>query len=535
MKRPFIYGKRIAAATTACVLLVGTTAMAEGTALIEWNGKGRITSDANGDGVDDVIYDASDISALVEASEQTYDNISFMEDMLKQTIADAGDARQKVIDAYNKKSFVDDIAKGANADTVANTIRGTKEWPVVVSYAAGTGNQFTSKGKPSKSNTGALSLEFAKSGNNIVLDVDQQVTLPAGYYAEPITVSNGVINKGSISYIFSGNGTKSFDAGYYDGGSIASSFEAAANSYNWKIRHHVHDTSVTNKYVENTSFNKTTDGPADNETRTTKGGCFTKEISHVHDASCFSGVFYAGSSSNFYDGAIGVYLVNFTPSMQNYIGDGANLSSRHGESGIYTLGQLVKSSEFDYIRSELLAMGFSSDGANTFLENLKGLRMEYHVADNINSNPNVNMVGRTGSSLSVYNYRNDGWGPMAFNYSPTVGSLDLGIYKNIQCLADGKNYFASGGYSIILTRTSDTGEYMVSIMPAVDGDHGNSQLREYHKTRLSCAYKDAALAGQSAYDNKTTTAFQNKVASGYGIGCGKTRGQIVEGSSFTVK
>ena len=60
------------------------------------------------------------------------------------------------------------------------------------------------------------------SNGKIVLGINESITLPAGYYENPITVSNGVVNKGSIETVLTKNkSTIDLEAGYYSKAKIA--------------------------------------------------------------------------------------------------------------------------------------------------------------------------------------------------------------------------------------------------------------------------------------------------------------------------
>jgi hypothetical protein len=277
MKRPIFYIKRMAGVAVLLSMVCGTTVAAEGGSMLKFNGKGRITSDPNVDGVDDVVYDSLDVEALNKAATDTALNLDDMDNVIDDAVEAIESTRQKVIDAYNSKVFPDKIPDGSSADTIAGVIKGTKEYQAFLSYLAGTGENFTAKGEKNK-----RELELADIGGEVVLDVDQQVTLPAGYYEAPITVSNGVINRGTISHVFNGAGEKSYEEGYYTGGVISGDVERSASSYAWKVYHHVHSTANTTTVKETTNFDVTTDGPADNTRSSTRGGCFQKIQYHAH-------------------------------------------------------------------------------------------------------------------------------------------------------------------------------------------------------------------------------------------------------------
>ena len=59
------------------------------------------------------------------------------------------------------------------------------------------------------------------SNGKAVLGINETITLPAGYYENPLTVSNGVVNRGSVTKALNAGKSQTLAAGYYSGVTIS--------------------------------------------------------------------------------------------------------------------------------------------------------------------------------------------------------------------------------------------------------------------------------------------------------------------------
>lgn len=128
--------------------------------------------------------------------------------------------------------------------------------------------------------SGQQSLNLSANNATVFeLGVNEQLTIPAGFYAKDVTIKNGVVNRGSGTRIISGQST--LEPGYYEGGTLSTT-DPAALVGNMTFYHHVHDTEVTDKTVITNTSARTTDGLADNYESPVQSGCYTKIVYKQH-------------------------------------------------------------------------------------------------------------------------------------------------------------------------------------------------------------------------------------------------------------
>jgi hypothetical protein len=131
--------------------------------------------------------------------------------------------------------------------------------------------------------TGPQSFNLASnSGSAFNLGLNEQITIPAGHYENSVNIKNAISNKTTGNVTISSSRT--FPAGYYDSFTVTAS---SPDNGTATFYHHVHSTESTDETVTSNGASKTTDGLNDNYIADISGGCFTKEIVHTHNSTCY--------------------------------------------------------------------------------------------------------------------------------------------------------------------------------------------------------------------------------------------------------
>ena len=144
----------------------------------------------------------------------------------------------------------------------------------------------------------ALALD-ADNVSYLDLGVEEQITLPCGYYAHDVVIKNGVANRGSNSVVLtSTNNTATFEPGYYSGFTVTTNISNAGGTISYK--HHVHSTDSTDEFVSTATPSITSDGVADNYRSSVKGGCFTTPVYGTKTVVCGHYEMQSGDASGNY-------------------------------------------------------------------------------------------------------------------------------------------------------------------------------------------------------------------------------------------
>lgn len=123
-----------------------------------------------------------------------------------------------------------------------------------------------------KNGTGTLE-EHNTDVSEINLGVNEQITMPYGYYNKDVVINNGVSNKGASEVIIDAQHKEvTLPAGYYSSVHITTTLNPIGKV---KYKHHVHSITSANEYVETDTATPTTEGLNDNYSTQTAGGCFT--------------------------------------------------------------------------------------------------------------------------------------------------------------------------------------------------------------------------------------------------------------------
>ncbi len=292
MKRNFprITKKCILSLAAVAVFTVSTTVAAETSILDRLVGTGRLTYDADGDGVAEVVYDQSDLVNIAYQLKANEAHLGQVSERLSEVSKTEGENAKKVVDAYNSLAF-EDLPAGSSYTDVADAILAlTSPTKVLLSYAQGTGTPTSVK--PDANDQRDIAITLKQANYVVSLGIDQKFTLPAGYYSKPITIKNAIANRSNKVPVTVNDGqpTPEMAEGYYPQFTATSTVKPKA-TYTFKLYHHVHSTSSNEQTVYNTDFSTNINGLsgqsgytafADNTFQTTKGGCYTVPLYHAH-------------------------------------------------------------------------------------------------------------------------------------------------------------------------------------------------------------------------------------------------------------
>ena len=269
MKKPDLrniisrHGKEIVSVSALALFLSASYGAAAYTSVSDQIvGKGRISYDADKDGTAEVLYEAADLTNLAHGIDSLEENVSILSNLYDTLYKETTDGKALIISALN--SLGRSVPSDAGYSDIAGDILGMKHGKLYLSYLAGNGTPTSQV--PSASNQSAV--ELAENSTKIALNVDQSVTLPAGYYNQPVTVTNAVQNRGSFSHTWTQKGSKDFPAGYYTKSTVAC--DVNPTQYNIVAYWHIHDKGVTNKTVQTSSLTAAYEGAADTVIQDTK-------------------------------------------------------------------------------------------------------------------------------------------------------------------------------------------------------------------------------------------------------------------------
>lgn len=123
----------------------------------------------------------------------------------------------------------------------------------------------------------------ASGESTLTLGVNESLTLESGYYSDPVTINNGVVNRGSLKSVIltSSNNTVTLEAGYYDTFTVSTDITSASGTITYS--HHQCSSTIAGDTYEDaypdargaqevtglTKVNGVT-------VSTTSAGCYTK-------------------------------------------------------------------------------------------------------------------------------------------------------------------------------------------------------------------------------------------------------------------
>ena len=193
--------------------------------------------DADGDGSydeGDIIIDARDIQNLAEAVDTLNSEYTTAIAQLSANKFALVKAMDATVTAKNKiladgATDADDISFDSIISTISNLQ--TPSTATASYYAGGsngdnsTNGYLASSGSTATSSSvssGTATINLNTSGaSDLTLGVNEQITLESGYYSDPVTVSNGVVNRGTLDFNPSSQTSQTIEAGYYEGGTLS--------------------------------------------------------------------------------------------------------------------------------------------------------------------------------------------------------------------------------------------------------------------------------------------------------------------------
>ncbi len=197
---------------------------------------GVFNYDSDGDGEYDIILDARDIDNLAEAVDTLNTEYTTAISTLsanKYALVQAMDATVTAKDPILSSGATD--ADDISFDTIISTISNlqTPSTATASYYAGGVDGDNSTNGyladsgsaaTSSSVSSGTATINLNTSGeSDLTLGVNEAVTLESGYYSDPVTISNGVVNRGTLNFSPSGSETQTLKAGFYEGGTLDSS------------------------------------------------------------------------------------------------------------------------------------------------------------------------------------------------------------------------------------------------------------------------------------------------------------------------
>lgn len=255
--------------------------------------------DADGDGSydeGDIIIDARDIQNLAEAVDTLNSEYTTAIAQLSANKFALVKAMDATVTAKNKiladgATDADDISFDSIISTISNLQ--TPSTATASYYAGGsngdnsTNGYLASSGSTATSSSvssGTATINLNTSGaSDLTLGVNEQITLESGYYSDPVTVSNGVVNRGSLKSVIltSSSNTVTLEAGYYDTFTVSTDITSASGTITYS--HHQCSSTIAGDTYEDaypdargaqevtglTKVNGVT-------VSTTSAGCYTK-------------------------------------------------------------------------------------------------------------------------------------------------------------------------------------------------------------------------------------------------------------------
>ena len=178
---------------------------------------GNIEYDVDADGAADILFYSKDLTTIATGIDSLNTNIATLQQSFVTLSNTTAQYKTNIINSLNSNIFLKaNIPTDATFEQIIQSINN------IPAPTVATGNVW-----PSGDNTGVGITSNGQSVNidgvtNLNLAVNESVTLPSGYYPSDITVSNNVINRGTVSFSPSGKQSITLQAGYYTGGTLDS-------------------------------------------------------------------------------------------------------------------------------------------------------------------------------------------------------------------------------------------------------------------------------------------------------------------------
>ena len=183
--------------------------------------RGYITYDPDLDGSPDMAFYSEDLVRIGAGVDSLNDNISELTTKYDELASTSDMYRTNIIDALNTNVYKNSNLPGTTSFLEIISAVQNIPSPTTASGAYyGSGDNNTLGVGISDTNTPVdVPVENVYS---LDLGISEQITLPAGYYGDPITIRNGVANRGTISFSPSAKQSITLQAGYYNGGTLDS-------------------------------------------------------------------------------------------------------------------------------------------------------------------------------------------------------------------------------------------------------------------------------------------------------------------------
>ena len=265
--------------------------------------------DADSDGnydEGDIILDARDITNLAEAVDTLNSKYTAAIAELSANKYALVQAMDATVTAKNKilssgATDADDIS----FDTIISTISNlqTPSTATASYYAGGTNGDNSTNGyladsglaaTSSSVSSGTATISLNTSGaSDLTVGVNESVTLESGYYSDPVTISNGVVNRGTVSTtLTSSDNTITLSPGYYDSITVSTDITNLPGTITYT--HHLHSLTSLSEAENNTSLSlsSVSGGYADSYLASSSGGCFTEpyySYTYTTSSTCSAG------------------------------------------------------------------------------------------------------------------------------------------------------------------------------------------------------------------------------------------------------
>lgn len=183
--------------------------------------RGNIEYDADGDGSADVYFYSKDLKTIAGGIDSIDSNIAALKTEMATLASTTAAYKSDIVSGLNKTVYTkSNIESSASFSEIISKINSI---PVpdtlTASYYAG-GNNSGIGGLSSSSSTKSVSLGTNTTFN---LAANEALTLPAGFYANDLTIQNNVKNLGNVTKSLGAEQSYTIEPGYYTGGTITNS------------------------------------------------------------------------------------------------------------------------------------------------------------------------------------------------------------------------------------------------------------------------------------------------------------------------
>ena len=175
--------------------------------------KGNIEYDADSNGTADVYFHSADLTTLATGIDSLNTNVATLQQSYTDLTTQTTKYKSDIIAGLNNNlCSKDNIAADASFADIISRINNVSAPTSAIGNTVGGG---TNAGLGLN---GASGVDVNIDGvSELNLGVDESITLPSGYYPNPITVKNNVANRGSAQVVLDKNKkTATLSSGYYD-------------------------------------------------------------------------------------------------------------------------------------------------------------------------------------------------------------------------------------------------------------------------------------------------------------------------------